>query len=224
MTVSDKDARESLAVIEDVMAQHRRSIAALASPYVILWGAIWVVGFAAVHVLGGLGGRIFLGLDIVGIAATIALGVTWSRRAPVRSPADRRMLLRIMWFWIAVFGYIWLSLAVMGTSDPLRCSAFGCIGIMFAYVVMGLWLDAPYLTWVGLGVTAMTILGFYALPRYFNLWLAFFGVAALGVLFGLEAVVPETPLTRLHLWWGSVPGLLAMGAFLIWRHPGAIGR
>ena len=50
------------------------------------------------------------------------------------------------------------------------------------------------------------------------------GVASLGVLFGLEVVMPETPLTRLHLWWGVVPGLSTMGAFLIWRHPGAIRR
>lgn len=48
------------------------------------------------------------------------------------------------------------------------------------------------------------------------------GLAWLAVLFGLEVVMVETPLTRLHLWWGGIPGLLTMGAFLIWRHPGAI--
>jgi hypothetical protein len=51
-----------------------------------------------------------------------------------------------------------------------------------------------------------------------------FGLGTLGVLFGLDVVVYETPLTRLHLWWGTVPGLFAMGGFLIWRHPGAVGR
>jgi hypothetical protein len=43
-------------------------------------------------------------------------------------------------------------------------------------------------------------------------------------LFVLEGVMPETPLTRIQLWWGVVPGFLTMGAFLIWRHPGALRR
>jgi len=51
-----------------------------------------------------------------------------------------------------------------------------------------------------------------------------FAVASLAVLFGLERVLPETPVTNIHLWWGVVPGLSVMGAFLIWRHPGAMAR
>jgi len=50
------------------------------------------------------------------------------------------------------------------------------------------------------------------------------GIASLVVLFGLDVALFETPLTRLHLLWGGVAGLLAMGAFLTWRHPGAFRR
>jgi hypothetical protein len=50
------------------------------------------------------------------------------------------------------------------------------------------------------------------------------GLASVAVLLGFEGVIRDTPLTRLHLWWGGVPGLLATGVFLIWRHPGAIQR
>ena len=50
------------------------------------------------------------------------------------------------------------------------------------------------------------------------------GIVSLALLFGLEFALPETPLTRLRLWWGGVLGLLAMGAFLTWRHPGAFRR
>lgn len=50
------------------------------------------------------------------------------------------------------------------------------------------------------------------------------GAALLAAAFALDAVAPATPLARLHLGWGSAVGLAAMGGFLVWRHPGAIGR
>jgi hypothetical protein len=49
-------------------------------------------------------------------------------------------------------------------------------------------------------------------------------VASIAALLGMDAALAETPLTRLHLSWGGSLGLLAMGAFLFWRHPGAFRR
>lgn len=47
--------------------------------------------------------------------------------------------------------------------------------------------------------------------------------ALLGLL-GLDLLIQETGLTRMHLWIGGLAGLFAMGEYLAWRHPGAVGR
>jgi hypothetical protein len=53
---------------------------------------------------------------------------------------------------------------------------------------------------------------------------------AVGVLTGalllalvVGGTVGATPLGRTHLWAGAAAGLLAMGVFLAWRHPGVLG-
>lgn len=175
MSVSEQEARESLAAVEDVMARCRRSLAAAGAPYLIIWGAIWILGFLSLQVLGGLGGWIFTGLDVVGVVASVAIGVAQGRRGAVRSPADRRMCWRIGWFWIAIFAYIYLWLALVGRWDGATLSAFFGTAVMFGYVVLGLWLDALYITWAGVAVTVLTMIGYYLVGEWFMLWMAVFG-------------------------------------------------
>jgi hypothetical protein len=49
-------------------------------------------------------------------------------------------------------------------------------------------------------------------------------ILAVGILGGLDWIVRDTLLARAHLWFGGMAGLVAMGGFLIWRHPGALGH
>ena len=179
MSLSNEEAAASLAAVEEVRARCRRSAAAGGAPFLIVWGGVWIVGYSALYLFGRLGGWVFLGFNAVGIVASVYLGVTWDRRAPVQSPLDRKLLWRIAVFWASLFAFIWLSLWVMGPSSALRASAYVSIAIMFAYIVLGLWIDAVYITWVGVGVIVMTVLGMHAVPRHFNLWMAVFGGGAM---------------------------------------------
>ena len=52
---------------------------------------------------------------------------------------------------------------------------------MFAYVILGLWLEARFLIWLGLAVTGLTAVGYFLLPSYFYLWMAPMGGGALFV-------------------------------------------
>jgi hypothetical protein len=45
---------------------------------------------------------------------------------------------------------------------------------MFAYVVTGLWLE-HFMVWLGLVVTALTVIGLFLLPSYFYIWMAVVG-------------------------------------------------
>jgi hypothetical protein len=49
---------------------------------------------------------------------------------------------------------------------------------MFGYLVMGLWLGRFFL-WLGLLVTATTLVGYYFVSDYFFLWMALTGGGSL---------------------------------------------
>ena len=55
---------------------------------------------------------------------------------------------------------------------------------MFAYVVGGLWLGR-FFVWLGLGVTAVTLVSLFALPDYFWIVMAVIGGGAM-LLSGLH--------------------------------------
>ena len=49
---------------------------------------------------------------------------------------------------------------------------------MFGYVVLGLWIDTIFL-WIGLGVSALAVIGYVATPDLFYVWMAVLGGGAL---------------------------------------------
>ena len=59
--------------------------------------------------------------------------------------------------------------------------------------------------------------------KYIYTYVTVEGLALL-FLVALDTWVRETGLTRPHLWLGGVSGLVVMGGFLFWRHPGAIRK
>src|SRR6202012_2699280 len=95
MTLSPSQASESL---KDIEATERRSAQAFSyaksSPYFILWGLIWMVGYAGSAVLSSDGpfhftGPLWTALDLVGVAGSMAIGYRQNRGQPA-SAAGRR--------------------------------------------------------------------------------------------------------------------------------------
>jgi len=177
MNVSHKDAQVALDLVENTQQRLRRAISeGYTSRLLMLWGGIWAAGFVSLHFLGGSrGGLIFTVLDVLGIGAT----AYFLHRAPhqtiMRSPQTRSLCRHIWGFWLilAVFAGIWGVLLQPSTGRQL--GVFLCTLSMFAYVVMGLWIMSYFMVWIGFGVTALTLLGYYLVPGYFNLWMAVMG-------------------------------------------------
>ena len=198
MNTSENDARRSLQEIEDV-ADRTRRMAAFAGTDVILviWGMIWMLGYLGNEIIP----RLALSLNpklgpaiqwlipgwwslliIAGIAATMLVS---RRNTPVESSIGKR----IGWLWLALFGYVYLLgfllmpfVKLQGFEEEMRffkhMGALAAIVPMLGYVVIGLWLDS-FLVWVGLGVTALTVLGLYLLTPWFWTYMAFVGGGAL---------------------------------------------
>jgi hypothetical protein len=178
--VTKDEAAAALAEIDRVIEQTRKIIShGSASPVLLLWGVIWVVGFADTQFYPGSAGRVWMLLNVAGMAATFAL--TLSRRS-IKSPISK--LIFGSWCVLIGYGTLWLLLLAPWVMPGMtrahappwgvRIPAFFCTVSMCGYVIMGLWLSRFFL-WVGLVVTAITVIGYYALPDWFYLWMAVFG-------------------------------------------------
>lgn len=178
--VTKAEAQASLAEIDRVIDQTRKIIAhGSTAPILMLWGVIWIVGFADTQFYPDNAGRLWWLLNIAGMAATFALSV-WRRS--IKSPASN--LIFVCWCVLIGYGALWCLLLVPWVLPgmarvhvpPLgvRLPAFFCTVAMCGYVIMGLWLSRLIL-WIGLVVTAITVIGYYALPSWFYLWMAVFG-------------------------------------------------
>jgi hypothetical protein len=99
-----------------------------------------------------------------------------------RNPSDKRLGLRTGLFWLLFLAYAYVWLGITKPYDGIQLNAFLCTAVMFAYVVTGLWFDSGLMVILGIVVTAMTLVGFYAIaPAYYCLWMA---VTAGGALLG----------------------------------------
>jgi hypothetical protein len=180
MNVSDKDAQQSLAMIEDTAVRTRKAItSSYASGLLILWGLIWILSFASVHFWRQWMAYIFNTLNAIGVIATIVICRRWRTAAAVKSPDSQKIGWRIFALWALLFVYAFVWVLLLAPTRGIQVCAFLCTIPMFAYVVMGLWFGNYFMLWLGLAVTGLTLLGFYLFPHYFYLWMSPMGGGAL---------------------------------------------
>jgi len=180
MDANQVAARQALNEIEQAVAQTRRAIAAgIAAPILMLWGVLWAGAFAATYAWPGRGGLAWLVADGLGMVGMAAICWRLRRRAAVRSEAARRLGRRLFWFWFLLFAYGFVWLRLLEPQREGQIEAFIVVLVMFAYVVMGLWLESGFLMGLGLVVTALTMAGYFLLGTAFDLWMAITGGGAL---------------------------------------------
>ena len=190
MDIPRSEARESLNQIKDTVERTRKMVAYGGGDVLfIVWGVIWVLGYSSTHFLPLVTQWIWLALVAPGILISVIVG---KRQMPVKSPVDKR----ITWFWWLLFLYVGLWVALLSplieVNGPEQSQMFwkhyGALVAtvpMFAYVVTGLWLE-HFMIWIGLAVTALTVLGLLLLQPYFFLWMAITGG---GTLIGTGLVI-----------------------------------
>ena len=191
MDITSGDARKAIEDAERITGA-TRTVAALAGTdlAIMTWGGIWVAGFLWSHLVTVMDWTpihhaVWFALIAVGVAVTLL--IEKRRQTPVKNAAGARIGL----FWWALYGYCWLGMAILGVggnhvfpnlgADTAKAvAAVNTIIPMFAYVVMGLWLEQNFFIWMGLGFTALTAVAFFlVLPVFFPLM----AVAGGGALF-----------------------------------------
>ena len=183
MEVTGKQAREVLQDVEAVAKSVQGKLGyGIAGPILVLWGAVWMVCFALAHFAPQMAGWGWLVGDSLGILGSLYLGTRRARAKAVRSDSAKRVGWKLFWFWffLFIFGDIWLVVLWPWRGEQL--GMFLVTLVMFAYVVMGLWLEMRFMLWLGLVVTLLAVVGYvlsFWVPGYLNLWLGLAGGSAL---------------------------------------------
>jgi hypothetical protein len=168
MNVTDQEAREALADIQGVADRTRRLlIGGYGGMLLAQWGMLCAVAYLITYLLViqrryDAIGWVWWGLMMVGVVGMWRLG----RRHPVRGVLNRRI--GMFWGALCVYAYVWLML--LYPWNGAQFNLFLITLVMFAYVVIGIFAWRVML-WLGLGVTALILIGYFTLWPSPLLWL-----------------------------------------------------
>lgn len=176
MDISREEAEQSLQTIREVRSRIRTSVATGSTPFhMILWGVIWFFGYLSNHFFDvETSGQIWTVLAIGGTIASGIMGYRLGSRYRFRGNE------RIWQIWIFFFLYVVLWIWVAWPLELKQISMLIALYVMFAYVLLGLWLER-IITWVGLAVSVLGLIGYFLLPDIYYLWMAFLGGGTLFV-------------------------------------------
>ena len=165
--IDSKQATEALTDIDEIVRRVRQSrIYNFSSLMLIMWGTLVFAGYVASYIWPRMNGIHWIVLDVIGLAASLALGA-WTRRRTGVNTFDIRFLGAFVLF--AVFGCI-LSIGVAHLR-PRQMDAFWPIYFMMVYTIAGLWFGYAFVA-IGVGITALTLIGYFFARDWFNLWMA----------------------------------------------------
>jgi hypothetical protein len=167
MTIDPQEAATALSDIDAIVQRVRRSrIYNLASLIAIMWGVLVFVGNIATFVWPRYAGYIWVSVNAAGVAGTVAISAFGSPRTGVPT-FDFRALAAFLLFF--AFGYFCTS--VLGHFSPRQLGTFWPIYFMLFYTVTGLWVGPAFVA-IGLGITALTLIGYFFAGDWFLPWMA----------------------------------------------------
>jgi hypothetical protein len=142
----------------------------------IWWGVLVFAANIATWLWPRHGGSIWIGIDVTGVAGMFAISVSNYARTRVRS-FDLRML--AAYLLLLAFGFFCADL--LGHFTARQQGTFWPIYFMLFYTIAGLWFGYAFVA-IGLGITMLTLIGYYFADEAFLLWMAV--VNGVGLILG----------------------------------------
>jgi hypothetical protein len=159
------DPKLAAAALDDIAGVERRTRQALVNAHagtiLLFWGVLVTLGYLAEYGWPRYAGPIWIAVNLLGLAGT----VRFSGRS---GDATAR---RIVWAFVVLMGYGMIWSLLIGGFGPRQLDAFWPTLVMCGYVLLGLWLGRFFIA-LGLIVTALTVVGFFWLGSWFQLWMA----------------------------------------------------
>jgi len=164
-------ALDDLKAIRQVMERTRRATGGHGGWFMVLWGAVWFVGFLGNQFLPQeASGWLWLVLDVAGAVGSIWLGVRMGHRGGVRSSIWQPILL----WWLVLVAFdgllVWLFHLDAGPDLALLITLTMALG----YVQFGLFTHWA-ISVIGALIAALAVGAALLLPEYFCLAQAILG-------------------------------------------------
>lgn len=173
MNISPEEAQEALDNIRQTTTK-AHGISHFWAYYTLLWGIIWFAGFLASQWQPSYIGWIWGALVVIGMVGSALPGMTQGGR--MRSaPGSRTALIGTQpgIFNGVLYGFAILWLIIFPLT-PHQIAMLWVTIVMFSTIIAGAWMRLPFSIGLGVGITALSVLGYYLLPSYFYLWEAVF--------------------------------------------------
>jgi hypothetical protein len=166
-TIDRREAATALSDIDDMVRRVRQSrVYQIAGLMLMLWGPLTAVGHLMAWAWPRQAGYGWIVINLIGVAGSFAVSAIGRRHTGVRS-FDARMFAALVLFF--GFGLLWSIGLVQFT--PRQLGVFWPTYFMLFYTVVGLWVGAAFVA-IGLGITALTVLGYFAAGDWFEPWMA----------------------------------------------------
>jgi hypothetical protein len=166
-SIDPSEAASALSDISEIARRVRQStVYRLASLILITWGTLTFAGYLVTWLSPRSAFYAWAAVYIAGIAGTIAISVSNRLRSGIRT-LDFRMFAAFLLF--VAFGIFccWL-----GRFGPRQLGTFWPIYFMLVYTIVGLWVGQAFVA-IGLGIIALTLVGYFFAGDVFDLWMAF---------------------------------------------------
>lgn len=164
------ESQEAAAALNDIAQIARRVRQSrtydLASLIMILWGALTFAGYLVTYLSPRNAGYAWPAVYVAGLAGWFAISAFGYARTRIRT-FDIRMFLAFLLFF--AFGFFTCGL---GHFTPRQLSTFWPIYFMLVYTIAGLWVGQVFVA-IGLGIIALTLIGYFFVGDAFDLWMAF---------------------------------------------------
>jgi hypothetical protein len=166
--IDSQQASEALANIDEITRRVRQSrIYNLASLMLIMWGALVFAGYLGSFLLPRHAGYLWAALNLAGVAGSFAISALGYPRSGIRT-FDIRMLIALL----LLFAFGFLCTSVLGHFTPRQMNTFWPIYFMLLYIIAGLWVGQAFVV-IGLGISALALVGYFLIGDWFDLWMAF---------------------------------------------------
>jgi hypothetical protein len=142
------------------------------APYLILWGAIWLLANGVSDLAPAQSSLVWLALVLLGAGASCWLG--WRQHAGIIEGSNSRTCLDQSWRWMLCFLVILAfqiaSIAVLPPVDSRQQGTFISMFWTFLYMAIGAWIGWRLFI-IGLAATLLILLGYYGVHSHFFLYI-----------------------------------------------------
>jgi hypothetical protein len=167
-SIDPKEAAFALSDINEIAHRVRQStIYNLASLMLVMWGALTFAGYLASYSSPRIAGFAWIAVYVAGIAGTVVISAFNRARSGIRTFDIRMLAAFLLFIAFGIFASVWI-----GHFTPRQMGTFWPTYFMMVYTIVGLWVGPAFVA-IGLGITALTLIGYFLVGSWFDLWMAF---------------------------------------------------